>query len=85
MSKMRREVPAGRQLRPNPSLAPSVRLTDTIEIESGHMTKASHRTGCEATEPTGSVVFDLLNRTTSSGEGIIRIGTDEPDSANYEH
>jgi hypothetical protein len=47
--------------------------------------KAPHRTGCEATGGRGSVESELLNRTTSRGEDVIRVGTDEPDCANYEH
>ncbi len=47
--------------------------------------KAPHRTGGEATGGRGPVESDLLNRTTNRGEDVIRIGTDEPDRANYEH
>ena len=52
----------------------------------GQMTKRPRTE--QAARPTGGrgpVESDLLNRTTNRGEDVIRIGTDEPDRANYEH
>jgi hypothetical protein len=54
------------------------------QIESGQMIKRP-RTEQAARPQRVSVESDLLNRTTSRGKDVIRIGTDEPDRANYEH
>jgi hypothetical protein len=60
--------------------------TSIGKIASEQMTKRPRTEQTARPQEVEHVVeSDLLNHTTNRGEDVIRIGTDEPDRANYEH